>query len=74
MAELPGTHDLGTDTGIVPLDERVVDAAAAAGLPPLGGEHPSVQPVSGMTEVRLGVLALAGAETVEGDGEVVDAD
>jgi hypothetical protein len=33
-----------------------------------------VQPVSGMTEVRLGVLALAGAETVEGDGEVVDAD
>jgi hypothetical protein len=40
MAELPGAHDLGAYPGIVLLDEGVVDAAAAAGLPPLGGEHP----------------------------------
>jgi hypothetical protein len=55
------------------LDEGVVDAAAAAGLPPSGGEHPFVQPVAGVTEMCIGALTFAGAETVERDGEVVDA-
>ena len=67
-------HDLGADPGIVLLDEGVVDAAAAAGLPPAGGEHPLVQPVPGVTEVCVVALTLTGAEAVERDGEVVDAD
>src|SRR6266540_5033190 len=46
VAELPGTHDLGADPGIVLVDEGVVDAAAPAGLPPPPGrEHPLVQPI-----------------------------
>jgi hypothetical protein len=65
VAPLPGTHDLGADPRVVPLDEGVVDAAAAAGLPPPGGEHPLVQPVPGVTEMCVGALALAGAEAVE---------
>ena len=73
VAELPGAHDLGADPRIVPLDEDVVDAAAAAGVPPSGGEHPLVQPVAGVTEMGNGALAFAGAEPVERDGEVVDA-
>ena len=73
VAELPGAHDLGADPQIVPLDEGVVDAAAAAGVPPSGGEHPFVQPVAGVTEMGNGALAFAGAEPVERDGEVVDA-
>jgi hypothetical protein len=47
------------------LDEGVVDAAAAAGLPPAGGEHPPVQPISGVTEMEVAALALTGAEAVE---------
>jgi hypothetical protein len=49
----------------VQLDEGVVDAAAAAGLPPPGREHPLVQPVSGVTEMCVGALTLAGAVAVE---------
>jgi hypothetical protein len=45
--------------------EGVVDAAATAGLPPPGGEHPLVQPVAGVAEVGIGALAFAGAESVE---------
>jgi hypothetical protein len=73
VAELPGTHDLGTDPRIVLVDEDVVDAAATAGLPPPGGEHPLVQPIAGVAEVCVLALALTSAEAVEGDGEVVDA-
>ena len=73
VAELPGPHDLGADPRIVPLDESVVDAAAAAGLPPSGGEHPFVQPVAGVTEMGIGALTFAGAKPVERDREVVDA-
>jgi hypothetical protein len=73
VAPFPGTHDLGADSPIVLLDEGVVDAAATAGLPPPGGEHPFVQPISGVTEVCGGTLALAGAEAVERNGEVLDA-
>src|SRR5215207_10177817 len=51
VAELAGAHDLGADARVVLLDEGVVDAAAAAGLPPAGGEHPLVQPLPGVTEV-----------------------
>src|SRR3954451_3552632 len=65
VAELPGTHDLGADPRIVPLDEDVVDAAATAGLPPPGGEHPLVQPIAGVTEMRVVALTLTGAEAVE---------
>jgi hypothetical protein len=73
VAELPGTHDLDADPRLVLPHEDVVDTAAAAGLPPSGGEHPLVQPVAGVTEMGVGTLAFASAETVEGDGEVVDA-
>jgi hypothetical protein len=74
VAELSGTHDLGTDPGIELPCEEVVDPAATAGLPPPGGEHPFVQPVPGVTEMCVVALALAGAEAVERDGEVLDAD
>ena len=77
VTELPGAHDLGADPGGEQLCEGVVDTAAAAialrALPPPGGEHPLVQLVSGVTEVKLGALALTGAKAVEGDGEVLDA-
>ena len=77
VAELVRAHDLGADPRPVPLGEVVVDAAAepclAAPAPPARLEHPFVQPLPGVTEVQLGVLALTGAEAVEGDGEVVDA-
>src|SRR3954462_4189336 len=72
-AELPGPPHLGADPWTVPLDEDVVDAAATAGLPPPGGEHPLVQPIAGVTEMGVAALTLTGAEAVERDGEVVDA-
>src|SRR5688572_22933819 len=56
MAPLPGPHDLGADARIELPGEGVVDAAATAGLPPPGGEHPFVQPLTGVTEVCVGVL------------------
>ena len=65
VAELPGPHDLGADPVIVPLHEGVVDAAAAAGLPRAGLEHPFVQALPGVAEVQLLGLALTGAEAVE---------
>src|SRR5215217_3947540 len=65
VAELPGTHDLGADPRIVPLDEDVVDAAAPAGLPPPGGEHPLVQPIAGVTEMCVVALPLTGAKAIE---------
>src|SRR5688500_434895 len=72
-AELPGTHDLGADPRTVLLGKDVVDAAATAGLPKPGGEHPFVQPFAGVAERCVEALRLAGAEPVERDGEVVDA-
>jgi hypothetical protein len=77
-AELVRTHDLGADPGSELLREGVVDAAAAAGLadhlvPPLGGEHPFVQPFAGVAERCVAGLTCAGAEAVERDGEVLDA-
>ena len=50
----------------------------AAGLahhlvPPSGGEHPFVQPFAGVAERRVEALTFAGAETVERDGEELDA-
>ncbi len=65
VAELPCTHDLGADPRVVLADEDVVDAAAAAGLPPPSGEHPFVQPVPGVTEMGVLALPLTGAEAVE---------
>ena len=41
---------------------------------PLSGEQPLVQPVSGVTEMCVVALTFTGAEAVERDGEVVDAD
>ena len=77
-AELPGTHDLGADPGIVLPQEGVVDAAAAAGLadplaPPPGDEHPFVQPFAGVAERCVEAQTFAGAETIERDGEELDA-
>jgi hypothetical protein len=54
-----------TPLGEVLLDEGVVDAAATAGWPPAGGEHPLVQPVPGVTEMRVGALTRTGAEAVQ---------
>ena len=56
-----------------------VDAARPAGLvehraAPPGGEHPIVQPLPGVTERCVAGLTLTGAEAVERDREVVDAD
>jgi hypothetical protein len=77
-AELPGTHDLGADAGAVQPQERVVDAAAAAGfadqfVPPAGAEHPLVEPLPGVTERLLEAQTFAGAEAVERDREELDA-
>ena len=77
-AELPGTHDLGADPRIVQPHEGVVEAAAAPGLadhlvPPTGLEHPFVQPVAGVAERGVEAQPFAGAETVERDGEELDA-
>src|SRR3954453_8328445 len=76
-AELPGTHDLGADPRIVPSRKSVVDAEGPARLadhlaPPPGGEHPFVQPLARVAERCVEALGLAGAETVELDGEVMD--
>jgi hypothetical protein len=70
VAELAGSHDLGTDPRIVPLDEGVVDAARAAGpaellAAPAGGEHPFVQPLPGVAKRCVVALTLTGAEAVE---------
>jgi hypothetical protein len=78
-AELPGTHDLGADPRGEQPQEGVVDAAATAGLaaplvPVPGGEHPLVQPLAGVAERRVEALALTGGETVERDGDLLDAD
>ena len=78
-AELPGTHDLGADPGVVQPRESVVDAAGAAGLaehlaPPPGRQHPFVQSFAGVAERCVVALRFAGAEAVERDREIVDAD
>jgi hypothetical protein len=65
VAELSGTHDLGADPGIEQPHEGVIDAAATAGLPRPGGEHPLVQPVPSVTEMCDVALTLTGAEAVE---------
>jgi hypothetical protein len=77
--ELAGPHDLGADPRSEQPQEGVVDAAATAGLaialvPPPGGEHPLVQPFAGVTERCVVALTLTGGETVERDGDLLDAD
>jgi hypothetical protein len=71
-AELVGAHDLGADAVTVALGEGVVDAGGAAGIPEPGTEHPLVQPLARVAERGIGGLRLAGGESVEGDGHVVD--
>ena len=78
-AELPPAHDLGADGEAVPLSEGVVDPRAATGLagrraPPPGGEHPLVQPLPGVPERGVEREAVAGAEPIERDREVVHVD
>src|SRR5215204_6296531 len=73
------THDLDADPRTVLPGEGLVDAAAPARLadhlaPEPGGEHPLVEPFAGVTERCIAALTFAGAEAVERDGEVVDAD
>jgi hypothetical protein len=77
-SELPGAHDLRANPRSELLHEGVVDAAAPAGLadrlmPPLGREHPLVQPIAGVAERRVAALTFAGAEPVERDREELDA-
>jgi len=78
VAELPGPHDLGTDPGAMLLSEGVIDATAIrfrqTSLPPLGVEHPFVQPFPGVTERCILGLPGTSAKAVERDGEVVNAD
>jgi hypothetical protein len=75
VAELPGTHDLGADPTTELLREGIVNAAGPAGLaPPPGGKHPLVQLIAGVTEVCVVALTLTGAEAIERDREVLDAD
>src|SRR3954451_706260 len=75
--ELPRTHDLGTDPGIVLLGECIVGARAAPGTThyrrtEARGEHPLVEPVSGMPHGRVRALAFTGGEAVQRHGEVVN--
>src|SRR5947208_2703429 len=65
--ELPRTHDLGADPRLVLLGECIVGARAAAGTThyrrtEARGEHPLVQPLSGMPDGRVRALALTGDE------------
>src|SRR4029079_5002729 len=58
--------------------EGVVDPAAPARpagqlVPPPRGEHPFVQPLAGVAERCLLRLTFTGTETVERNGEIVDA-
>src|ERR671913_1061345 len=71
-AELVGTHDLGADPVTVALGEGIVDSGASARVPEPGTEHPLVQTLARMAERCIGGLRLAGAEAVQGDGQVVD--
>jgi hypothetical protein len=43
-------------------------------MPPPGGEHPLVQPFAGVTERCVLALTLTCGETVERDGDLLDAD
>jgi hypothetical protein len=71
-AELVGAHDLGADAVTVALGEGVVDAGGSAGIPEPGTEHPLVQPLARVAERGIGGLRLAGGESVERDGQVVN--
>jgi hypothetical protein len=78
VAELPGTHDLGADPGREQPQEGVIDAARPTRLAehlsaPLGGEHPIVQPLAGMTERCVEALTIARGEAVERDGDELHA-
>src|SRR3954465_11980200 len=77
-AELARPHDLGADPRLVLLGKRVVDAGGAPRASQdrgteAGGDHPLVQPMAGVTEGRVECLALAGRETIQRYGEVVNA-
>src|SRR4051794_441284 len=77
-AELARAHDLGADPRLVLPGERVVDAGGAPGAShdrgtEARGDHPLVQPMAGVTEGRFECLTVAGRETVQRDGEVVNA-
>lgn len=70
VSVLARSHDLGTDAGVVPAYEGVVDAAGSARLPallppPSGLEHPFVQPVVRVAEWVIAALSFAGSEVVE---------
>ena len=78
VAELVAPHDLGANAGTPVAREGVVDAGGPAclalhGAKCPGGEEPLHQPGAGMPEGRLTGLVLAGAEAVERNGEVVNA-
>src|SRR5262245_43439852 len=72
VAELAGPPDLRAAPLIVPVEEGVVDAAAATRRPPPGGEHPLMQPLAGVAERGFEAQAFDGAEAIERDGELLD--
>src|SRR5579859_5931156 len=78
VAELVAAHDLRADARPPAAREGVVDAGAPAllaghGAERAGGEEPLVQPGAGVAEGGFQALAVAGAEAVERNGEVVNA-
>src|SRR5205807_3317141 len=75
--ELVASHDLCADAWTPFASEGVIDAGTSAPLAlhlveATGGEEPFVEPASGVSEGCFETLALAGAETVERNREVVD--
>src|SRR5438552_12235125 len=75
--ELPRTHDLAADSRLVLPGECIVGARAAPGTThyrrtEARGEHPLVQPVSGMPEVLVRAQALTGGDAGPLDRQAVD--
>ena len=78
-SELVPAHDLGTDPRAPVAGEGVVDAGASPWptlhlLECAGREEPFMERGTGVSEGCFETLALAGAETVERNREVVDPD
>jgi hypothetical protein len=69
-------HDRGTDAGVAPCGELVVEALVAAlaavnQAKRAGGDEPFVQSLAANTQGVVESLVRAGAVAVERDGEVV---
>src|SRR4029077_3899707 len=76
-SELVASHDLGTDARTPLAGECIVHAGAPSWLAlhlveAARGEEPFMEPATGVSEGCFKTLALAGAETVKRNREVVD--